>query len=91
MMMPRYVFELEVKQADTFAQTLEPLLGGMVEPQEHQGVPVWDLSEGGIPVTACVAASLCVYALMRDTRQHSRIDRDHDIADHLDCNARERA
>src|SRR5688572_1240871 len=29
-------------------------------------------------VTACVAVSLCVYALMRDTKVHSRIDRDHD-------------
>jgi MHS family alpha-ketoglutarate permease-like MFS transporter len=29
-------------------------------------------------VTVCVAASLGVYALMRDTKLHSRIDRDHD-------------
>jgi len=32
-------------------------------------------------VTACVAVSLCVYAAMRDTKLHSRIDRDHDIPD----------
>ncbi|MFC3550645.1 MFS transporter [Lysobacter cavernae] len=29
-------------------------------------------------VTVCVAVSLSVYALMRDTRLHSRIDRDHE-------------
>jgi MFS transporter, MHS family, alpha-ketoglutarate permease len=28
-------------------------------------------------VTACIAASLLVYATMRETRHHSRIDRDH--------------
>jgi len=29
-------------------------------------------------VTACVAVSLSVYVFMRDTKHHSRIDRDHD-------------
>jgi MHS family alpha-ketoglutarate permease-like MFS transporter len=31
-------------------------------------------------VTACVGASLLVYAFMRDTRRHSRIDRDHETS-----------
>lgn len=38
-------------------------------------------------VTACVAASLVVYVFMRDTKHHSRIDRDHDIAGLADGNA----
>ncbi|MNR53219.1 alpha-ketoglutarate transporter [compost metagenome] len=29
-------------------------------------------------VTACVAVSLSVYVCMRDTKHHSRIDRDHE-------------
>lgn len=43
-----------------------------------------------IYVTVCVAASLLVYAFMRDTKHHSRIDRDHDVADAVDALARER-
>lgn len=35
-------------------------------------------------VTACVGVSLGVYALMRDTRRHSRIDRDHDVVQPLE-------
>ena len=41
-------------------------------------------------VTACVAASLLVYAFMRDTKRHSRIDRDHDFIDSTQALARER-
>ncbi|WP_158983036.1 MFS transporter [Lysobacter panacisoli] len=36
-------------------------------------------------VTACVGVSLLVYVFMRDTKHHSRIDRDHDIADDRDA------
>jgi MFS transporter, MHS family, alpha-ketoglutarate permease len=36
-------------------------------------------------VTTCVGVSLAVYASMRDTRDHSRIDRDHDFAHHPDA------
>ncbi len=43
-----------------------------------------------IYVTACVAVSLVVYVLMRDTRTHSRIDRDHDIVDEVEALARQR-
>lgn len=43
-----------------------------------------------IYVTVCVAASLAVYVSMRDTKHHSRIDRDHDIADEVDALALQR-
>lgn len=35
-------------------------------------------------VTACVAVSLLVYVFMRDTKHHSRIDRDHEPLDAVD-------
>ncbi|MDI9238340.1 MFS transporter [Lysobacter sp. LF1] len=38
-------------------------------------------------VTACVAVSLLVYVSMRDTKHHSRIDRDHESRDTVDANA----
>ncbi|HEY5804227.1 MAG TPA: MFS transporter [Lysobacter sp.] len=41
-------------------------------------------------VTACVAVSLAVYVCMRDTRDHSRIDRDHDDVD-VDVDAQQGA
>ena len=44
-----------------------------------------------IYVTACVAVSLGVYALMRDTKLHSRIDRDHDAFDDSVSETGERA